>query len=148
MTGIPMEHGLLLAGVLFTLGLIGVLVRRNLLFVLIALVFGISQATNLLVAQDSYGATFALADTVLRRLGVEAGSEHGVTRAGAFTTPWRTVRIAPSSMSLRPSGVALTPQGEQLAGYARRMLALNDEIKASGVAAPPSTRHSSTPSGR
>ena len=37
MTGIPMEHGLLLAGVLFTLGLIGVLVRRNLLFVLMSL---------------------------------------------------------------------------------------------------------------
>jgi NADH-quinone oxidoreductase subunit K len=37
MTGIPMEHGLLVAGVLFTLGLIGVLVRRNLLFVLMSL---------------------------------------------------------------------------------------------------------------
>lgn len=33
---IPMEHGLLLAGILFILGLIGVLVRRNLILVLMS----------------------------------------------------------------------------------------------------------------
>lgn len=37
MTGIPMEHGLALASVLFVLGLVGVLVRRNILFVLMSL---------------------------------------------------------------------------------------------------------------
>jgi NADH-quinone oxidoreductase subunit K len=38
MTGtIPMEHALLLAGALFALGLAGVLVRRNLLFILMSL---------------------------------------------------------------------------------------------------------------
>jgi NADH-quinone oxidoreductase subunit K len=37
MNGVPMEHGLLLAGVLFTIGLVGVLVRRNLLFVLMSI---------------------------------------------------------------------------------------------------------------
>ncbi len=37
MTGIPMEHGLALASVLFMLGLAGVLVRRNILFVLMSL---------------------------------------------------------------------------------------------------------------
>ncbi len=37
MTGIPMEHGLALASVLFVLGLAGVLVRRNILFVLMSL---------------------------------------------------------------------------------------------------------------
>lgn len=37
MNGIPMEYGLLLAAVLFCLGLIGVLVRRNLIFVLMSL---------------------------------------------------------------------------------------------------------------
>lgn len=37
MNAIPMEYGLLLAGVLFTLGLIGVLVRRNLLWMLMSL---------------------------------------------------------------------------------------------------------------
>jgi NADH-quinone oxidoreductase subunit K len=36
MAAIPMEHGLLLAGVLFTLGLIGVLVRRNIVFILMS----------------------------------------------------------------------------------------------------------------
>jgi len=34
---IPMEHGLLLAAILFVLGLIGVLTRRNLIFVLLSL---------------------------------------------------------------------------------------------------------------
>ncbi len=32
MNGIPMEHGLLLAAVLFCIGLCGLLIRRNLLF--------------------------------------------------------------------------------------------------------------------
>ena len=35
--GIPLEHGLILAAVLFTLGLAGVLVRRNLISVLMSL---------------------------------------------------------------------------------------------------------------
>jgi NADH-quinone oxidoreductase subunit K len=37
MNGVPMEHALLLAGALFALGLAGVLVRRNLLFILMSL---------------------------------------------------------------------------------------------------------------
>ena len=37
MTTLPMEHGLLLAAILFALGLIGVLVRRNILFILMCL---------------------------------------------------------------------------------------------------------------
>jgi NADH-quinone oxidoreductase subunit K len=37
MTSIPLEHGLLLAGLLFALGLIGLLVRRNLLFMLMSI---------------------------------------------------------------------------------------------------------------
>lgn len=37
MATIPMEQGLLLAGVLFVLGLTGVLVRRNIIFVLLSL---------------------------------------------------------------------------------------------------------------
>lgn len=37
MSTIPMEHGLLLAGILFTLGFIGVLVRRNIIFVLLSI---------------------------------------------------------------------------------------------------------------
>jgi NADH-quinone oxidoreductase subunit K len=34
---IPMEHGLILAAILFSLGLAGVLVRRNILFMLMSL---------------------------------------------------------------------------------------------------------------
>ena len=37
MAQIPVEHGLILAAVLFALGLGGVLIRRNLLFILLSL---------------------------------------------------------------------------------------------------------------
>lgn len=37
MTGIPLEHGLALASTLFALGLIGIIVRRNIIFVLMSL---------------------------------------------------------------------------------------------------------------
>jgi NADH-quinone oxidoreductase subunit K len=36
MAAIPMEHGLILAGVLFALGVIGLLVRRNVVFMLLS----------------------------------------------------------------------------------------------------------------
>lgn len=37
MQSIPIEHGLILAGILFVLGLVGVLTRRNIVFVLMSL---------------------------------------------------------------------------------------------------------------
>ncbi|GAB2710200.1 NADH-quinone oxidoreductase subunit NuoK [Halomonas garicola] len=37
MNGVPMEHGLVLAAVLFTLGLGGLMFRRNMIFVLMSL---------------------------------------------------------------------------------------------------------------
>jgi NADH-quinone oxidoreductase subunit K len=37
MTALPIEHGLLLAALLFALGLIGVLVRRNVIFILMSI---------------------------------------------------------------------------------------------------------------
>jgi NADH-quinone oxidoreductase subunit K len=37
MAVVPMESGLLVAGILFTLGLIGVLVRRNIIFILLSI---------------------------------------------------------------------------------------------------------------
>jgi NADH-quinone oxidoreductase subunit K len=37
MASVPMEYGLVLAGILFVLGLIGVLVRRNVVFILMSL---------------------------------------------------------------------------------------------------------------
>lgn len=36
MSAIPVTYGLLLAGVLFSLGLVGVLIRRNIIFMLIS----------------------------------------------------------------------------------------------------------------
>ncbi len=37
MMSIPMEHGLILAGILFALGLAGVLMRRNIIFILMSI---------------------------------------------------------------------------------------------------------------
>ena len=37
MNGIPLEHGLALAAVLFSLGLAGLMIRRNILYVLMSL---------------------------------------------------------------------------------------------------------------
>jgi NADH-quinone oxidoreductase subunit K len=37
MATVPMEHGLLLAGILFALGLVGVLVRRDIILILLSL---------------------------------------------------------------------------------------------------------------
>ncbi|NQV68750.1 MAG: NADH-quinone oxidoreductase subunit NuoK [Pseudohongiella sp.] len=37
MQSIPIEHGLILAGILFVLGLLGVMTRRNIVFVLMSL---------------------------------------------------------------------------------------------------------------
>ena len=37
MGGVPAEHGLILAAILFALGLAGVLMRRNIVFILMAL---------------------------------------------------------------------------------------------------------------
>jgi NADH-quinone oxidoreductase subunit K len=37
MSSLPLEHGLFLAAILFSIGLIGVLVRRNLIFILMSI---------------------------------------------------------------------------------------------------------------
>ncbi len=37
MTEVPLEQGLLLAGILFSIGLVGLLIRRNILFVLMSI---------------------------------------------------------------------------------------------------------------
>jgi len=37
MASVPIAHGLLLAGVLFVLGLVGILVRRNIIFILMSI---------------------------------------------------------------------------------------------------------------
>ncbi len=37
MTSVPLEHGLIVAGILFSLGLAGVLMRRNIIFMLLSI---------------------------------------------------------------------------------------------------------------
>jgi NADH-quinone oxidoreductase subunit K len=47
---VPMEYGLLLAGILFVLGLVGVLVRRNIVFILLSIEIMLNAAGLAFVA--------------------------------------------------------------------------------------------------
>ena len=59
MTAIPMEHGLALAATLFVLGLVGVLARRNIVFILMSIEIMLNAAG---VAFVVAGARWAAAD--------------------------------------------------------------------------------------
>lgn len=50
---IPMEHGLLLAAILFIMGLVGVLTRRNLVFVLMSLEIMLNAAALAFIVAGS-----------------------------------------------------------------------------------------------
>ncbi len=54
MAAVPMEHGLALAAVLFTLGLTGVLVRRNIIFVLLSLEIMLNAAALAFVVAGAH----------------------------------------------------------------------------------------------
>lgn len=51
---IPLQHGLILAAALFTLGFTGLIIRRNLLFMLISLEIMINAAALALIVSGSY----------------------------------------------------------------------------------------------
>jgi NADH-quinone oxidoreductase subunit K len=53
MTGIPMAYGLILGGILFALGLGGLLMRRNLLFILMSIEIMLNGAGVAFVAAGS-----------------------------------------------------------------------------------------------
>ena len=50
---VPLEHALILAGILFSLGLLGLLVRRNILFVLMSIEVMMNAAAVAFVASGS-----------------------------------------------------------------------------------------------
>ncbi len=54
MASVPMEHGLLLATVLFALGLVGVLVRRNVIFLLMSIEIMLNAAGLAFVVASSH----------------------------------------------------------------------------------------------
>jgi NADH-quinone oxidoreductase subunit K len=56
MTGasLPMEYGLALAGILFALGLVGVLVRRNIVFILLSIEIMLNAAGLAFVVAGSH----------------------------------------------------------------------------------------------
>jgi len=53
MAMIPMEHGLMLAGILFSLGMVGLLVRRNLIFMLLSIEIMLNAAGMAFVVAGS-----------------------------------------------------------------------------------------------
>ena len=53
MSAVPLQHALALAGVLFSLGLLGVLVRRDMLFVLMSIEVMMNAAALAFVAAGS-----------------------------------------------------------------------------------------------
>lgn len=53
MNGIPMEHGLILAGLLFALGLAGLIVRRNIIFMLMCIEVMMNAAALAFVSAGS-----------------------------------------------------------------------------------------------
>jgi NADH-quinone oxidoreductase subunit K len=54
MAHVPVEHGLILAAALFALGLVGVLARRNLLFILLSLEVMLNSAGLAFVVAGSH----------------------------------------------------------------------------------------------
>ena len=54
MATVPMSHGLLLAAILFTLGMIGLLVRRNVIFMLMSLEIMLNAAGLAFVVAGSH----------------------------------------------------------------------------------------------
>ena len=54
MSTIPLAHSLILAGVLFSLGLAGVLVRRNLIFILMSLEVMLNATAIVFVAAGAH----------------------------------------------------------------------------------------------
>jgi NADH-quinone oxidoreductase subunit K len=53
MTTVPMQYALILAGVLFSFGLLGILVRRNILFVLMSIEIMMNAAALAFVSAGS-----------------------------------------------------------------------------------------------
>jgi NADH-quinone oxidoreductase subunit K len=54
MASVPFEYGLLLAGALFALGLVGIIVRRNLLFILLCVEIMLNAAGLAFVVAGSH----------------------------------------------------------------------------------------------
>lgn len=53
MNGIPLEHALLLSAILFAMGLVGVMIRRNILYVLMSVEVMMNSAALAFVAAGS-----------------------------------------------------------------------------------------------
>jgi len=54
MVSIPLQHGLILAGALFSLGVIGIIVRRNIFFILLSIEIMLNAAGLAFVVAGAY----------------------------------------------------------------------------------------------
>jgi NADH-quinone oxidoreductase subunit K len=54
MANVPIQHGLILAGILFTMGLLGVIIRRNIFFILLSIEIMLNSAGLAFVVAGSY----------------------------------------------------------------------------------------------
>ena len=54
-SAIPLDHALILAGILFSLGLLGIMIRRNILFVLMSIEIMNSAALAFVAAGSRWG---------------------------------------------------------------------------------------------
>ena len=54
MSPIPMEHGLIVAGILFVIGLVGLLARRNVIFMLVSIEIMLNAAGLAFVVAGSH----------------------------------------------------------------------------------------------
>ena len=77
MTGIPLEHALILAGILFALGFCGLLLRRNILFILMSLEIMLNAAALACRSANMDEAVRVLAEAGLTVVDVEELTTHG-----------------------------------------------------------------------
>lgn len=54
MTAVPMLHGLVLAGILFSIGALGVLLRRNVIFILVSIEIMLNAAGLAFIAAGAH----------------------------------------------------------------------------------------------
>ena len=54
MANIPIQNGLILAGILFTLGLLGVIIRRNIFFILLSIEIMLNSAGLAFIVAGSH----------------------------------------------------------------------------------------------
>ena len=110
MDGVPMSNGLIVAGLLFSLGLIGVLVRRNVIFILLSIEVMLNAAGLAFVVA---GSRWGQADgqiVFLFILAMAAADDFETPPLGAMS-PYQTSTASCGSAAVENGALALDLQG-------------------------------------